>query len=278
MPKLEDVLKSQGYSEEDIKALGPLLTDAKFRGAVEKVAGTAEEYQSKAEKAEKDLGAWATWHQQEALPKIEDAFRKEQEARSEAASMREKLKTLQDQGLITLAQQAGEPSVAQPSQPQSSIPAGFDPKAHKLVTEDDVLRFADMEGDAIASAQDIAAQHYELFGTRLPSFRDMRKGAVAAKKPIDQYWEETFKVKERRAELDQKRAAEAEAKVRADERSKVISELANPMTRPPSNSRAPFSRRAPDGSTSAQPWQNPNERSAARVEKALKTALNPAVQ
>ena len=278
MPKLEDVLKSQGYSEEDIKALGPLLTDAKFRGAVEKTAGMAEEAQAAAQKWEKESQTWAEWHQSTALPTIEKSLKNEQDARSEAASLRERLKTLQDQGLVTLAQQAGEPTVQQPSQPQSGTPAGFDPKAHKLVTEDDVLRFADMEGDAIAAAQDIASQHYELFGTRLPSFRELRKESVAAKKPIDQYWQEKFKVSERRAEIDAKNRAEAEAKVRADERSKVISELANPMTRPPSNSRAPFARRGPGSETAQQPWQNSNERSAARVEKALKSALNPAVQ
>jgi hypothetical protein len=277
MPKLEDVLKSQGYSDEDIKALGPLLTDTKFRGAVEKVAGTAEESQAKADKLEKDLGVWAEWHQKTAQPAIESAMTNEQNARAEAASLREKFKTLQDQGLITLAQQAGEPTVPQPQNPGPSL-GDFDPKKHKLVTEDDVLRFADMEGDAIAAAQDIASQHYELFGTRLPSFRELRKESVAAKKSIDQYWQEKFKVSERRAEIDAKNRADAEAKVRADERSKVISELANPMTRPPSSSRAPFARRGPGSETAQQPWQNSNERSAARVEKALKTALNPAVQ
>lgn len=268
--KLEDVLMASGYSATDLEALKPLLADAKFRGALETDYDALE---TERDKYKGEAEGWSGWYKDTGLPTVEKALKDAQDARATAASHEARLRTLQEQGLIKMAELEGEPTKKEPAK---EAPV-FDPKAHNLVTLDDVTRFADAEGDAIATAQDLAAEYSELFpgkslfgyqgsnGER--GFRALRREAIAAKVPIRDFVAGKFKFQEKRTEIEKAALDAREAEIRKDERSKAIAEIANPNARPPSMSKFPLlPRPATDGK---QPWDNQEERAAARLNKAL---------
>lgn len=99
---------------------------------------------------------------------------------------------------------------------------------------------------------DIAEDHQELFGKRLKP-RELIKEAIAAGKTPVEYWEEKYKVPEKRAELaatEEKRKSD-EAEKRGYE--KRLAEEANPNTRTFDSSKNPFYETAKEGK-SLQPW------------------------
>ncbi len=267
MAKLEELLKAEGYTDDELKELSPLLNNPKFRTSVERQAQIAEESGQKLTKAQQELDTWSKWHQETALPMLDKNMKEAIAARERAAALEERLKAAQEYGLAEVAKQEEKPV-----EKTSDV---FDPKKHNLVTYDDVKTLADREGDSIALAQDIASEHHLLFGSRLPSFRELRKEAMAAGKPVEQYWQEKYKVQDKRNEISAKERADYEAKIRADERTKTISEIANPMTRPPSSSHSSFIPRA--NADNKQPWESGEDRTHARVEKALKSVLTQQV-
>lgn len=255
--KLEEILKAKGYSDADLSGMATLLADAKFRGALEDEFGVLE---ADRDKKAKEVQDWSEWHQKEALPKLQEEMDARQAAEADAASNRARLETLQKQGLIKLEDQRKAPE-------EKKVEPEFDYKKFNLVTRDDVAQLANLEGEAIMLAQDIAAEHAAL-GLGPLKFRDLRKAAMEAKMPVDKYWEQTYKVADKRAEADAKTRTEAENKIRADERAKVTSEYANPQTRPGIISRASFLPPAKTGE-SKMPWDDANARTAARVDKAV---------
>lgn len=268
--KLEDILKAQGYTDADLTAAEPLLKDPRFRQSIE--AGVEA---IAAEERKDELGKWQKWHAETALPALDAAMKREQDARKELAAQKAYIQTLEEQGLITASESEAARKKAD-EEAAAKKAAEFNPKDHKLVTSDDldsrVVQFAELEGDAIALAQDIAAEHQRLFGTHLPSFRELRREALAAKQPVEQYWQTKFKVQDKRAELDAKAKKDWEDKIRKEERDKVLSEQLNPMTRTPSISRASFTR-PPEGA--GQPWaKSPEELAAQRVQKGFKALVD----
>jgi hypothetical protein len=260
MAKLEELLKKAGYTDADLEGMKTLLADPKFRGALE---GSVGELETQLTAARKEVEGWSTWHQEKAIPTLETALENERKAQERAAGAEARLRTLEEQGVLPRSQ----PPANEPPKPE----AKFDPKEHNLVTMDQVAQFADAEGDAIALAQDLAAEHYELFGKPLVGLRDLRKEALAAKQPVDQYVRSKLKFSERRAEIAAKSKADEEAKIRADERAKVIAEQFNPMTRTPAaSSNSLFARPAVEGNgKSTQPWDSPMDRSSERVSRAV---------
>jgi hypothetical protein len=262
--KLEEILKARGYADADLAALAPLLADQKLRGALETQIA---EMEGQLTSAKQENQSWADWHKDTALPTIEKALKDAQDASADAAAQRARLKTLQDQGLIKVAEGEGE-LVKKP--PESE----FDPSKYNLVTRADVTAFADAEGHAIAMAQDLAAEYFELYGKPLSGFRDLRKEAIASKVPVDQFVANKFKFAEKRAERDAAERKKQDDAIRADERAKTIAEVANPNARPPSASNHPFIVRPAGTEAGKQPWDNPEQRTQERVNKALKTALS----
>lgn len=270
MPKLEDLLKSRGYTDADLTAMKPMLDDAKFRGAIEDSITGLESAKAAAEKESQE---WSTWHQTTAIPTLDKYMNEAETARTDAASVREKLKIAQERGLKLVAEEQNPEPPPDPGRGEK-----FDPKKHNLVTMDDARQFLDAEGEAIATAQDIALEYFELFGKPLSytaqdgskGFRALRKEAIAAKRPVYDFVQEKFKFGDRRSELAQQAKADEEKRIRADERSKNISEFGNPMARSPQASTSPFSRPAAGGK---QPWEDSTDRSEARLDKVLKHVL-----
>lgn len=268
--KLEEVLRAKGYSDTDLEALKTLLADSRFRESLEGELGAVETerdtFKGEAAKFRGESESWAGWYKDTGLPTVEKALKDAQDARAQAASHEARLKILQEQGLIKLA--GGD---ADPNPNPKPDPAQFDPKAHNLVTLDDVHKFADAEGDAIAMASDLAAEHQSLFGKPLTGLRELRREALASKRPIYDYVTEKLKFATKRQEISDAALAAREAEIRKDERSKAIAEIANPNARPPADSRFTLlPRPTADGK---QPWDNFDDRMGARVNKALQHIL-----
>ena len=268
----EEYLKSNGASDEDIRALTQGSFSGAARRAFDKLQSDLEAASTSARTATADLEAERArgvayettvndWYEKTVKPdqkKLENLVIRTQaeEARAKAA-----LKAIQERGLIDVAKDLGwtpDPPANPPGNP--TLPAGFDPA--KFITVEDfnkrVVEFAGMESEAIALAQDIASEHATLFPGQRLNFSQLRQDAAKANKPVMQFWEERYNVPKTRADLEAKRTKENEDRLRAEgaaaERAKLAEQYANPNVRPLVPSNSPFATRQATG-RDKQPWE-----------------------
>ena len=83
-----------------------------------------------------------------------------------------------------------------------------------------------------AALQDLQAEHYELYGKPMAGATAMLNKALTENRPLREVFDETYKISERRQELQAEADKNREAQIRADERMKVMSEVSNPASRP----------------------------------------------
>ena len=281
--KLEEILKSKGWADADLEAAKTLLADPRFRGALEEEYGALE---SRAAKAEQDSQGWANWFQETGNPAFLQAQKAEQDARAEAAAANARLKALQDQGLIAVAEAQGEPAVAQPA----SASEPFDPKKHNLVTYDDARKLADAEGDFMAQVADLQAEYAELNpgksiltyttqtqdGRTLKGFRALRYEATQKKHPggLPGYVAEKFEFDKRRAEIAAKAAADHDEQMRKEGEARIAARYGNPDLRTPVSSSYPMLPKPNREGGAKQPWEEEGANlSGQRVQRALAKAL-----
>lgn len=283
MPKtLEEILKAEGFAEADLAAVAPLLGDARFRGAVEKQIGaletTLESYKTE------NLG-WAKYDTETVRPALALYEKDKADAVALAASLQARLKLAEENGY---APRREEP-VAAAGTPPPAEGGAFDPKKHKLVTEDDLRagysKFADLEGRAIAMAVDLAAEYAhltggkslyeyeaEIDGRRLRGVSALREEAQRAKQDVYDYTASKFDFKGKREGIAAEQRKKAEDAIRADERSKVITQYGDPNVRPMMPSNNPFVPRQADGGK--MPWETTvADRRKGRIERALQTQV-----
>lgn len=285
---LEEILKKAGYTDADIEANKALLSDPRFRGALEQSYGALE---SDLGKYKQENEGWAKWHDEHAKPTLELYEREKADALAENASLAARLKLAEEAGYAPKRTEPAQPGQQPP--PAAAQPKPFDPKEHKLVTQDDVARFADMEGQAIAMANDLYEEYRQLTGKSLLDYRievdgrtlkgmqALRSEAVRAKVPLDQYVAQKFDFAGHRSRIAAEERKKQEDAIRADERQKVISQYGHPDQRPLMPSAQPFIPRAPEkqGEAPKQPWEvNAQERRTQRIERAMQTQLKGAVQ
>ncbi len=278
---LEEILKSEGWTDADIAAQATLLNDPKFRGAVEKHGGAIA---SERDAYNKQNDGWATWHETTGKPALSAYEKQVADARAESASLKERLKFAEEQGY---APRRDEPKETPKEQP---MPNGtFDYKAQGLITKDDlngtVSHFADVQGQAIAMVADLTARYRSLTGNDLIDYSTqvdgrtlygveaLRAEAIAAGKRIDEYAAQKFDFQgkqQARAEANRLKAEEA---IRADERSKVAQQYGDPNVRPMMPSNNPFipGKRENQG----MPWEqgNSQDRRRERIQRALTTQV-----
>jgi hypothetical protein len=263
MPQsFEDYLRSQGASAEDVKALTEGSFSATARRAFDKLqADLAAEVDAR-KAAEVGAAAYEervnTWFETEG-PKAE-AYRNEAiTAGAELAKAKAALALAEKKGLIKVAEQLGyKLDDAPPTRTDPSTVPSIDP--NKYFTRDEILAIAQKEGEAIATAADIAYEHRVLFPDRPLNFKQLREKAVAAKKSVEQVWMEDFGVtaaREARAKAD-KDAYEKKLRDEgaAAERERLASEYGNPATRPLATSSNPFAfvHRSDKSREGKQPW------------------------
>ena len=213
-------------------------------------------------------------------PRIAAAEQEAVKARQEAALLREQVQIAKDYGLIP----EGDKTPASPSVSATPGNEAFDPSKHNLVTRDEIGRFADLEGQAIAMASDVLEEYRYLSGGKSlydyvgpdgkRGMQALRTEAVKQKMPLDQFVAQKFDFAGKRQAIEAKRQEEHDAQVAKEAVSKYVTENgANPNTRTPGPSRSPFIPR-PQGTSPAggakQPWEVPaQERKNSRQERAM---------
>jgi hypothetical protein len=271
MATYAEYLKSQGASDEDIKLLDTSIARKAYEKMEEGVVRLAEERDA-AKRAAKEYNDKANEWFDTTTAAYKDMEKKYMSAESEKARAIALIKTAQDQGLIELAEKAGFNVPPKDTPPPAS---GFD--AEKYFTRDDILRIANQEGEAIATAQDIAYQHQRLFPDKPLNFRQLRQEAVSRKLPVEQVWKDKFKVDEAISARDAADQAARDKKLieqgEAQAREKFASQYGNPDTRPLAPSHSPFTPR-PEGGRDKQPWDsNENALANDRVARVTKKLM-----
>lgn len=284
MAKLEELLKAKGWTDADIAAQSTLLNDPKFRGAIEEQYGTLEQ-QAASYKTENEK--WAEWHETHGKPTLALYEKDMTDAKALAASLQERLRLAEANGFAPKRDE----TPPNPDPKPNGQPAPFDPKAHKLVTTDDVAKFADMEGRAIAMASDLNEEYRHLTGKSLFDYSSehdgrtlrgmtaLREEALAAKTPLDQFVAKKFDFQAKRQAISDKQRADAEEAIRADERAKVIGKYGDPNTRPLMQSNNPFiPRPTAEGGEAKMPWDVPaQDRRSRRLEHAMQSQVKSGV-
>jgi hypothetical protein len=277
MATYAEYLKSQGASEADIAVLDtPLARRAyeRLEESIVRLDGEAKKAKEGAAAYEERVNKWYEDHDKE-FKAVEGKLVAEAAARAKAEAA---LRTAHERGMLDVAKDLGyDFSNPATPPPNSNAPAPID--TSKFVTQETLLQVAEREGDAIAIASDIAAEHAYLFGSPLRSFRELRREAVSRKLPVQQVWEEKFKVADARAAriaADEKAKEETlRKKITEEVRSQFASEYGNPNTRPPEASRSPFASR-PAANREKQPWDTGLEGESGsndRVRRATQTFL-----
>lgn len=263
MPNYAEFLKSQGASDEDVKLLDTPIARKAFEVQEARATDAAQAAATEKQKA-KDFEARSNQWYEQTNQTFQDMQRKAMAAEAEKARAVALLKSASDAGLIELAEGMGYNTPAAPPPPAAGA---FD--ASQYFTKDDVVRIAAQEGEAIATAQDIAYQHQRLFPDKPLNFRALRQEAVAARKPVEQVWKEKYQVDAAISARDAADRATYEAKLRAEgaeaERAKFASQYGNPDIRPLTPSHSPFTPK-PESGRDKQPW-DANDRSNERVSR-----------
>lgn len=282
MARLEDILKSKGYSDADLQAMAPMLSDARFRGALEASHG---ELESERNTLKTNLDNWSGEWLENANTRIAAAEQEAIGARRRAADLDEQLKIAKDWGFV---EEKTRPNGVAPAAPGVSATPGaaFDPKTHNLVTHSDIAKYADAEGRAIAMANDLGEEYRYLTGGKAlfeyegqngtRGMEALRSEAVAAKQDLRQYIATKFDFNGKRQAIATKRQDEHDAAIRKEAEDRVRGELAaqfgNPNLRQPAQSRSPFI--PPKPKEGGQPWEHTaSERRSGRLERAMRNQL-----
>ena len=279
---LQEILKANGLTDEEIAGYASALSDPKISGALTKHFGALEsqnaEYKTENER-------WANWHKDHGKPTLELYEKERNDARAEAASLRERMKIAEEGGFLPTS------SHANPNPNPNPQPAAFDPKAHKLVTQDDIQRYADMEGDAMAMNANIAEEYRHLYGKSIIEHSYVHDGrtyrgmealrqenkATGNKMRLDDFAAQKFDFGGKRQAIADKQKADAEAAIRADERAKVMQTMGDPNLRAPMPSVNPFLPRPQgEGGQAKQPWERgmtPTQMRTERLQRAMATQM-----
>lgn len=265
----EEILKSKGWTDADLNDPANKGVLDRMRPMVEEVYGAVAERDS----LKSEYTGYRKQVEEEWTPAVNqrvlDAEATALKAQEDAARLKARLEFGRSNGWVPEEEGETEPT-----------PPAFDPRAHKLVTEDDIAKFSDLEGRAIAMASDIRDEYSHLTGKSLFDYtgRDGKRGMVAlreeaiqARKPLDSYVAEKFNFSGLRQQKEEEAKAAWERKIREEERTRTTQELASrygtPNLRPAVPSRQPLVR---EGETK-MPWeQSLDSLRASRRERAFK--------
>jgi hypothetical protein len=277
----EEILKSKGWTDEELADKGLKSVLSRLKPVVEETYGEIETHKSAAAKAKEEYDAYKREAEEVWTPaanaRITAAEKEAVEARRKAADYAEQLRIARDYGLLPTEEERKAEAPANGASPSPS----FDPKAHKLVTYDDVEQFAQREGDAIAMSHDLGAEYEHLTGKKMFEYtgQDGKRGMTAlraeaarTRQDLNTYVAAKFDFSTLRAKKESDRMAQWEAKIRAEAseqaRSEMAARMGNPLLRAPSASTRPFL--PPAKPSSGQPWEQTDaQRRAGRIERAL---------
>lgn len=272
MASLEQILRKSGYTDQELTALGPMLADKRFRDSLEKELTTME---AATAKANHDLDEYDKWFTNEITPEHQKLVSEHADAVAEAAAAKAKLGVYQSRGGKPTQKDLDDAEAAETERKRTEAALkNSNLDASKYVTTDVFHQTVDKTGEAVAGAIDLVSDFMQLFPGQQLNMTQARAEAKAAKKPVRQYVEEKYGFDAKRNEISAKATADNEAKIRADERQKLMVEFggSNPNLIAPGPSNNPFVIRKQAKETK-QPWERtPNDLTRDRVEKAVQKA------
>lgn len=270
-------LKSNGANEDEIKALTEGPGAAHAIKAFDTAAARAAELEQKTQEALAERDKTRSWYNDTALPFVESKQNELTAVKAEAARAKAALLDLQARGLSDVAKDMGyvpDDKGGGEGKPAAGAPT-MDPKNY--FTRDEVAQIADREGDAIAAAQDIAAEHSILFPGVPLRMRELRQLAIQKRISVEQAWMDKFGVPAARTAQEQKLKQADEDRIRKDERAKVEAEVATKTFMPGAgvyqSSRAPWAAPSGRGDKSPQPWDDQGGSDTARQSRRAERAL-----
>lgn len=277
MRTLEQVLKAQGMTDQELVDLAPSLKNPRFRASLEKEIAERDTFATQNAKLTADLEGYDKWYMEELTPDYEKVRKEREDAVADAAAAKARLELYQKQGMRRQGQEQDPAAVAEADRVAREAAEATRRAAQPgpQYVEASVFNQAfESTGDAIAQALDISRDHQRMFGTEL-SMTDLRLAAKAAKMPVKAYWEQQYHVGDKRKEIEAKNKSDHEASIRADQREKDALEFglgSNPNIRPMGPSGNPFVLRK-DATGGKQPWETPaNERDQTRLKNAYEKA------
>ncbi len=272
MPKLEDILKAQGFTDADLQAAQTLLGDERFRGAVESYTSGLE---TKLGEFRTENDKWAEWAETTHKPQLESLQREKLDLVARTGSLEARLKAL-------------DPSYSGQPVPGAATPNPEQQQSQYLTREDfqrQVSEYAAAQGTAIAMANDLAMEYRRLTGSDMLDYQTTDSDgrplsgmsallyeARRDKKPLPDYIASKFDFAGKRAQAAAAQKQAAEEAIRKDERSRVLAEMGNPNTRPGMPSVNPFIPQRSQGEAGKMPWEtSPAERRSARLARAFES-------
>jgi len=261
MSKYTEYLKSQGATDEDIKTLTAGPAGKAAEAAFDKALADAAEADRLRGIAEADLQKFNKWYTDEANPayvKMQNELVTERAARAKSDAL---IKAAQEQGLIQVAEnQAADAARAAAAANSGSGANAID--TSKFVTADSLAAqmrpIAEQVGENLAALQDMVLEHSALFPGQRLNVRELRKAAVAAGKPVVEFWEAKYNVPAARDAAAKAEREAYEKKLRdegaAAAREEFASKFGNPDTRPLMPSSHALAPRPATG-RDKQPWE-----------------------
>ncbi len=271
MPTLEEILKTDGWSDADLAESATLLQNQRFRASLEKQYGAVA--------AERDF--LTDWRETTANPHIAAVEAREVAARTEAARLAE---------LVKIAKEYGVPGVENPAPASPPNPATNQPR--NPATGEYVDRayldtygrdFAMGQRKAMAQYVDISNEHQRLFGQPVESFESLlsdidnlpahERGRLGLK----DVWARKYNVEAKRAEIRAAEQAAHDKKIRdeavRETELKYVQQRANPLLRTPAPSSQPFiPTRTGEGGKPVMPWEeSKGQMKERRIGSALKS-------
>ena len=286
--KLEDILKSKGWTDADLAAVAPMLADARFRASMEETFGAIS---SERDELKQRDSQWQERLDNEWQPRVTAREQELAQARIQLAAAEEKIKIARDFGYLD--EQKVAEADAKAAQAQIAAAGAFDPK--KFVSMDDVPKLLEGERRAILMVNNLQGEYgyltggqnlyeyeTEIDGRKLRGVEALSEEARMAREPdLRKFVAKKFDFDGKRAAIAAKRQQEHDEAIRKDEAEKVRAELAsqygNPMMRTAVPSRMPFFEKKADGK---QPWEVGTESQLKqnRIERAMKAQLTGQLQ
>jgi len=270
-----EYLRSLGATEDEVKVMDTGIA----RRAFDKQQADLEAANTARDAAVRDRETNIKWVDEQIRPAYATMQNAVIKAQAEEARAKRALLSAQEQGLVDVAKDLGY-DPAPPTTTPTKTADGFD--AARYMTRDEIVKLAADEGNAIAVAQDIAAEHAILFPGQRLNFRDLLSEARRQNTTAEALWMTKYKVSEARATAEAKRVADHEAAIRKDEREKAQAEFAskyaNPATSPLMPSTMSFTPR-PNTPHDKQPWEtSQSQRSNDRVMKVVPKIVGDAMR
>jgi hypothetical protein len=279
---LKEMLTAKGWTDEQISKA---FADPGTLSVLDDLFGTVTSERDALKTRDEE---WTRKLAEDYNPRITAAERKAMEAEKKAAALAEDVRLAKEYGYYPeeseadkKLREAGEAAAARGNQPPS-----FDPT--KYVSMEDAAKIIDGEGEAIALAGDLAAEHRMLTGKDLFEYetqingqtarglRALRQEAKAKRIDLYQHVAQKFDYQGLRQKAAEARQKEHDDKIRAEAVETTRKELAdtygNPNLMRPTQSRQPF---LPTPKTDGkQPWEIPaNARRIARVQRGVEVQM-----